>query len=387
MRLEFDLEDQRLSRPAWSRLAEPGDALAGALVQRMGPGPALRWLTDGEAPLDGLTGLDAGSVDGLRARLAPRLDGLDPRRELRALERLGGSLLIPGDRGWPAGLDDLGDRAPFCLWVRAAGGVAETLGDRLTPSAGVVGSRACTAYGENLTGRLVVDLAEHGVAVVSGGAYGIDACAHRHALAAGGFTVAVMAGGVDRLYPQGNESLLRAVVADGAVVSEVPPGGAPRRERFLSRNRLIAAMASVTVVAESGWRSGAHRTARDAAELLRPVAAFPGPVTSAASAGCHKLIREGVATLTTAGDEVRELLAPMGEAVLLDVPTGAGVLDGLKGAERQVFDSLPMVKGVAITSLVMASGLATSEVLAVLSRLENAGRVKQVGGLWRRARG
>ncbi|MDR2380363.1 MAG: DNA-processing protein DprA, partial [Bifidobacteriaceae bacterium] len=314
------------------------------------------------------------------------LEGLDPTRELRALGRLGGSLLVPGGRGWPEMLDDLGEAAPICLWVRGPAEIVQSLGDRLVGAVSVVGTRACTAYGESVTARLVEEAVGWGAAVVSGGAFGVDATAHRAALAAGGLTVAVMAGGVDRLYPAGNDRLLKAVAASGAVISEVPPGGAPRRERFLTRNRLIAALGAVTVVTEAGWRSGSHRTAHDAAALLRPVAAVPGPVTAAASAGCHKLIRDGVATLVTGADEVRELLAPLGQVELMDHDAVGGPLDGLGPADRQVFDSLPKVRGAALTAVVVASGLGTHDVMAALGRLERAGRVCQSGGLWRPAK-
>src|SRR5690606_18729050 len=238
------------------------------------------------------------------ARWAPRLDGLDPRRELRVLERLGGELLVPGDAGWPVGLDDLGPVRPLALWVRGNRDLA-ALAER---SVAVVGARACTDYGRHVTGEIAAGLAARGFTVVSGGAYGIDAAAHRAAVVSGGPTVAFLAGGVDRFYPAGNTELLREVVGSGgAVVSEVPPGSVPSRVRFLLRNRLIAAVAGATVVVEAAWRSGSLSTAVRAAELSRPVGAVPGPVTSMASAGCHRLLRDGAAVCVTDADEVAEL--------------------------------------------------------------------------------
>ncbi|MDR2454412.1 MAG: DNA-protecting protein DprA [Bifidobacteriaceae bacterium] len=389
--LPFDAADPLLARVAWSRIIEPPDADAAALLRAVGPSAALKWLADGAADPPGLApgggqlAPPGGGLARARARWLPRLEGLDPRRELRALAALGGTLLVPGAPGWPRRLEDLGDAAPICLWVRAAEGVAGLLDRRLQPAAAVVGARASTAYGETVTGQIVADLVGHGVAVVSGGAFGVDAAAHRMALSCGGFTVAVMAGGVDRLYPAGNERLLRAVIEQGALVGELPPGAAPRRERFLARNRLIAALAAVTVVAESGWRSGSHRTARDAANLLRPVGAVPGPVTAASSAGCHKLIREGAATLVTGGDEVRELIAAAGQVALLEPAVAPGPLDGLNQVDRRVFDALPKARGAALTAVVVASGLSTHDALGALSRLERAGRAAESGGLWRRA--
>ncbi|MDR2374644.1 MAG: DNA-processing protein DprA [Bifidobacteriaceae bacterium] len=385
MRLPFDLDDPILARAAWSRIAEPADRQALALVAAAGPAAALRWLAGtGRVGADRPDGI--GGLEQARERWRARLDGLDPRRELDALARLGGWLAIPEAAGWPEALADLGAETPFCLWVRTGALGPAELPERLTPAVSVVGARAATAYGESVAAGLVGDLAARGVGIVSGGAFGIDAAAHRTALAVGGVTVAVMAGGVDRLYPQGNERLLAAVVADGAVVSELPPGAAPRRERFLSRNRLIAALSQVTVVVEAGWRSGAHRTAGVAAELLRPVAAVPGPVTAASSAGCHRLIRQGIATLVTGADEVRELLAPLGSAPLAEPSAQPGLLDGLAPADRQVLDSLPLRQGVTVTALVMSSGLSAPQAMAALSRLERSGRAEQSDGLWRRSR-
>ncbi|MDR0593024.1 MAG: DNA-processing protein DprA [Bifidobacteriaceae bacterium] len=380
MRLPFDADDPLLARAAWSRIAEPGDRQAGELVQAIGPAAALGWLV-------GAGGAAIGAVQGeARERWLARLDGLDPRRELRALRVIGGRLLIPENEGWPTALEDLGAQAPFCLWVRGGEAVASQLGELLNPAVAVVGARAATAYGEMVTAAVAGELAAGGVVIVSGGAFGVDAAAHRAALAQGGLTVSVMAGGVDRLYPAGNEALLKAVAQDGAVVSELPPGAAPRRERFLSRNRLIAALAQVTVVTESGWRSGSHRTAAVAAELLRPVGAVPGPVTAASSAGCHRLIRQGAATLVTGADEVRELLAPLGLAMAAEPAVAAGLLDGLAPSDRQVLDSLPVRQGATVTAVVAASGLAIAQVMAALARLERAGRAVESGGTWRKAR-
>lgn len=378
MILDFDVDDPQLALAAWSRICEPGDQDAVRLVKAAGPSAALQWLLNPSTP----TGPSSNGLDRALARWAPRLEGLDPRRELRVLQSLGGRLLAPGEPNWPAGLDDLGEAAPLCLWQWAPADL--DLGAWCGRSVAVIGSRACTHYGATVTATMVNELTSAGWCVVSGGAFGIDAAAHQAALAVGGQTVAVMAGGVDRLYPAANEDMLRQVAQQGAVISELPPGSAPRRERFLDRNRLIAAMTRLTVVVESGWRSGAHRTAAVAAELLRPVAAVPGPVTAAASAGCHRLIREGIATLVTGADQVIELLAQLGQAPepLTDCPSGP--LDGLSQPERRVYDALPLRGTAPVSRLVAASGLATAQVLGALSRLERSGRADTTGGRWRR---
>lgn len=374
--LPFDAGDPRLAAAAWSRIAEPGDAAAGALVARLGPVDALDRLVHTAA-----RGAGTGPWEDAARRWLPRLENLDVRRELDVLAALGGSLLLPGEPGWPPGLDDLDTERPFALWVRG------TLPDLAAGRAvAVVGARAATTYGEHVAAELAVGLAEAGLGVVSGGAYGIDAAAHRGALAVGGATVAFLAGGVDRLYPAGNTDLLLAVVAAGAVASEVPPGSAPTRNRFLARNRLIAAGTAATVVVEAAWRSGALSTAAHAARLTRHVGAVPGPVTSMASAGCHRLLRETDAVCVTAAADVLELVAPMGERLPTDPPVPPGLLDDLDPVAARLLDALPARGTAAVPSLARAAGLGTTEVRAALGTLELAGRVERVGGGWRRRR-
>jgi DNA processing protein len=255
-----------------------------------------------------LTGPTARRVLGRAlARWAPRLADLDPGRVLDRADRLDARVVVPGDAEWPTGLDDLGGSAPLCLWVRGPVDLAAAV----RRSVALVGARAATAYGEHVAADLAAGLAEAGCTVVSGGAYGIDVAAHRGALAVGGPTIALLAGGVDRTYPAGNHTLLESLAREhGAVVAECPPGTAPVRARFLLRNRLIAALSGATVVVEAAWRSGALSTATHAAALLRPLGAVPGPVTSMASAGCHRLIRDGAAVCVTGTPDVLELVGP-----------------------------------------------------------------------------
>ena len=211
-------------------------------------------------------------------------------------------------------LGDLGDHAPLALWLRGDAAALSGAG------VAIVGARASSSYGEHVATELASELAGEGWTIVSGGAYGIDGTAHRAALRAGGITVAVLAGGIDRAYPAGHAQLFDRIAASGALVSEVACGGAPTRWRFLERNRIIGALADATVVVEAGWRSGSLNTAGHAAALGRPLGAVPGPVTSAASAGCHRLLREYDARCVTSAADVRELLggaaapAPTGSA-------------------------------------------------------------------------
>ena len=179
--------------------------------------------------------------------------------------------------------------------------------DWSVPTIALVGARAATGYGEHVAMEASAGLVDRGFAIVSGGAYGIDGMAHRAALASDGTTIAFLAGGVDRFYPLGHESLLTRIAQTGAVVSELPCGAAPTKWRFLQRNRLIAAASQATVVLEAGIRSGSLNTAGHAAALGRPLGAVPGPVTSPASAGCHRLLREFDAMCVVDADQMAEL--------------------------------------------------------------------------------
>lgn len=368
-----------LATVAWSRIAEPGELPAGMVVAALGAVEALAWLRSEAEQPPGMA-----PHPGWRAavgRWRPRLRDLDARRELEGIRRRGGAVLLPGQPGWPARLGDLGDAAPLCLFVLGSADI----GGLVARSVSVVGSRASTDYGAGVTRDLCSGLADRAVTVVSGGAYGIDAEAHRSAMVDGGPSLAVMAGGLDRLYPVDNTELLMRVVECGAVISEAPPGTSPMRQRFLARNRLIAALTQATVVVEAAWRSGALNTARHAAELLRPVGAVPGPVTSMASAGCHRLLREGVAVCVTDVGEVLELAGGMAE-VAPEPEVLAGLLDDLGADERRVLDALPVRQAAEVDNLVRVCGLGIRETLSALGALEMAGKVQHVGNGWRRAR-
>ncbi len=203
----------------------------------------------------------------------------------------------------------LGVARPYALWLRGEADLRYCC----LQSVSIVGARAASAYGTHVGTEMAAALAARGWAVVSGAAYGIDACAHQGALAADGVTIAVLACGVDHAYPAGHYDLLASIAAQGVLVSEWPPGRTPNRLRFLIRNRVIGALTRGTVVVEAGLRSGALNTARHARDLHRPVMAVPGPVTSEVSAGCHKIIREWGAICVTSAQDVLELLTPLGE--------------------------------------------------------------------------
>ncbi|MEO7263056.1 MAG: DNA-processing protein DprA, partial [Jatrophihabitantaceae bacterium] len=290
---------------------------------------------------------------------------------------------------WQAGVRARPERGelipPLALWVRGAGDLA-AVGFR---SVAVVGSRAATAYGEHIASEFSYGLAQRNVVIVSGGAYGIDAAAHRGALAAGGASVLVSAGGLDRPYPSGHRHLYDRTAEQGLLVSERPPGSAPHRQRFLSRNRLIAAFGAATLVVEAASRSGALNSAGYARELGRPVLAVPGPVTSAMSVGCHRLIQrdEEPARLVT---DVAEVLAYCGSAELAVEPqAGAGrasatsgqaswqkAYDSLDVVARSVLDGFPGRRSsVTEAELSRLSGQPISQVIAALPVLQGLGLI------------
>jgi DNA processing protein len=391
------IEAERTARAALSRLFEPQDSAGLALVQVTGAEDALRIAT-GELNVgpeieqdmsrvlaDNGTGSGWTGLATARMRWASRVPDLAPARDLATIQRLGGRMIIPSDELWPRQLADLGLQEPICLWWRGA--------ERPLPPAAksiaLVGSRDSTSYGSSVTGDLAYSLAQRGFTIVSGGAYGIDAHAHRAALAgsSGGVpTIAVMAGGVDRFYPSGNEDLLRAVAGQGTVLAEVPPGSAPTRYRFLQRNRLIAALASVTVVVEARWRSGALNTAHHAETLGRAVGAVPGSVHSANSAGCHRLLREGGAVCVTDAGEIAELASPSGES-LPETRTGrAEVQDGLTLEDLILLDALPLRTTSTVEKLATVAGLSAGSVRAGLGRLGLLGLAEFHGGGWKRSR-
>lgn len=316
---------------------------------------------------------------GLGEPAARRAAGTDLELARRLTAEAGARFVIPGDEEWPPGLADLQQvpsiqrrgGEPFGLWLRGPG----HLGAAGARSVAVVGSRAATAYGTGMAADLAADLADHGVAVVSGGAFGIDAAAHRGALSVGGPTVAVVANGVDVAYPPGNASLFEAIGRDHLVVSELPPAAHPTRVRFLARNRLIAAMTSGTVVVEAALRSGARNTAGWASECGRPVMAVPGPVHSRASAAPHLMIRSGQAVLVTSAAEVLELVSDLGVAML---PVAQGALrstDGLSETQLAVFEAVPARRPAPAGEIALAAGVSVPSCLGALAALEAAGMV------------
>jgi DNA processing protein len=211
---------------------------------------------------------------------------------LESVSNHGAQLLTPQDLNWPEQLNDLAN-PPIALVVKGNVHVLKI------PSLAIVGTRNPTSYGARIAGDFAAGFVDREWAVVSGGAYGIDSYAHKGALIAEGVTIAVIACGVDINYPAGNARLFLEISESGAIVSEFLPGQRAMPNRFLTRNRLIAALSKATLVVEAAFRSGSLRTARDAAEIFRPVMAIPGAINSPTSEGCHRLIGERCAEIVT----------------------------------------------------------------------------------------
>lgn len=360
----------RAARIALSRIAEPGNLSVHRAVQAHGAVAALQRFVSGAASARGVVP---------EHHFANRLES-----DLRGADRLGARVLIPTDPDWPTGLHDL-EVPPLCLWVRGVVDLAEVS----VRSVAIVGARSATAYGTQVATDLAVGMCERGFGVVSGAAFGIDAAAHRGALAVDGVTVAVLAGGVDRFYPASHAQLLAAIAAQGAVVSEQPLGVAPLGSRFLKRNRIIAALTSGTVVVEASLRSGSLNTAQHADRLLRPVAAVPGPVTSMQSAGCHDLIRrtDSTAQLVTDAAELAELVGRIGLDLAEPKRGEHRVSDDLDPDDRMLYEALPLRAHRQIPELARSVGLTETAVRAGLGRLELCGAAERdlLDG-WRKAR-
>ncbi len=223
---------------------------------------------------------------------------------LAAIAQSGGVFITPEDLSWPTRVNQLAI-PPMGLIVKGDLSILNN------PSLAIVGTRNPTPYGVRLAGDFAAGFVDREWDIISGGAYGIDTAAHRGALVAEGRTIAVIASGIDVQYPAGNARLFDEICENGAIISEVMPGVTAMPHRFLIRNRLIAALSLSTLVVEAAFRSGSLRTARDAAELMRPVMAIPGPISSPSSEGCHRLIGERAAELVTSVADAMELISAL----------------------------------------------------------------------------
>jgi DNA processing protein len=369
--------DERRARVAWSRVLElrrervsdAPHALQSALAE-VGHVEAWHRLVDG----------DLLRSDNARARVA----GVDVDGELDRVERTGARVVIPGDADWPDALDHP-LVSPHLLHVRGQG----SLTDLSARAVAIVGSRASTGYGEAIAREIGAGAAGRGWTVVSGAAFGIDAAAHQGALAVHGPAIAVLPCGPDRVYPEGNRRLVEAVAEQGVVITELAIGTVAMRHRFLSRNRIIAALSRATLVVEAGLRSGSLNTAGWAEAMRRPVGLVPGPVTQMSSAGCHEWIQKHRGSLVTDTADLLALAGRVGEEVDLPVEQlgPARELDALTPPQRRIHDLLSRSRGTSSGELAAELVLPVEEVFAEIATMSIEGWVEQDdGGLWRRAR-
>jgi DNA processing protein len=385
------LTDEAYARAALTYLAEPADRWLGRLLRFHGAAATLDAIKTGCLPGEQATKPTArGAMKAAMERWQVRLPGLPAPEEVLAFRESGIRVITPDDPEWPGQLADLGDDQPYALWLR---GNADLRFSCLR-SVAIVGSRAATAYGSYVAAEFAASLAARGLAVVSGGAFGVDASAHRGALAVDGVTVAVLACGVDVPYPTAHAELFDAIAAQGVLASEWPPGQHVSRLRFLVRNRVIAALATGTLVVEAAQRSGALNTARHARDLHRRLMAVPGPVTSDLSAGCHQVIREWQGMLVTSAAEVIEHLSPVGVPLVAWAGTQTGpsgrraapaVLprDLLDLESARVLDAMPRRGGMGTVRLAQRAGLAPATTATLLGQLATGGFIERCDEGWR----
>lgn len=345
-----------------------------------------------------------------------RYDWLRQEEDLAAARAVGARLITPDDAEWPhhefsssfgfyaAGMGqapaafDADACAPHSLWVRGA-----PLAGQVQQAVAMVGTRAMSRYGFEATRMLTQGLVSHQWTIVSGGALGVDTAAHETALNSGGATVAVLACGINVPYPARNATLFDRIAASGTVVSEYPPDTTPQRHRFLTRNRLVAALSAGTVMVEAAFRSGALNTMNWAEALGRVTMAVPGPILNASSIGCHCRIKEGRAQLVTSVDDIRELISALGTVdaeAQLELDFSKSVTQQLSRNELKVYGSTPLADaafasnnppppgaeqetpGAKAEAIAREAGMKVPLVVHLLVDLEKRGLVHRSGAHW-----
>ena len=368
----------RQSYLALSLLAEPGDPRMVGFLENTDPGEIIAAVFKGRS---------IGGVAPPRSwcERAEQLDGLVASTLVKA-KAMGLRWLCRTDSGWPAQLDDLDHLeplngttgAPMGLWLRGKGELAQLAAS----SVAIVGARDATTYGAEVGSDLGADVSDAGMTVVSGAAYGIDACAHRGALAMGKPTIAVLAGGADVDYPRAHTALLARIGEEGLIVSEQSPGQIPLKARFLSRNRLIAGLTQGTVVVEAARRSGSLNTLNWADQLGRVTMGIPGPVTSQASVGVHEAMRTGKAMLVTSGADIAEALGGLGTADSTPPRAPETPYDGMTVSERHTLDAVPWGISLAAADIANELRVPKAHVQEQLTLLETRGYVARLPTGW-----
>jgi DNA processing protein len=355
---ETEADDRLLDLIQLTSVPGVGPQTCRTLLERFGS--AGRVLSASQAALSAASGVGPKLAQKIgRARV-----DCDAAAELALCRRLGVHLIVRGDAEYPASLENIPD-PPVLLYTRGTFEARDELAIAL------VGSRRCTPYGARMAERLAGALARTGFTVVSGLARGVDAAAHRGAIAAGGRSLAVLANGLSTVYPPEHEDLARALACSGALVSEMPMRQIPLPGLFTQRNRIISGIALGVVVVEATPRSGSLSTARHAMEQNREVFAVPGPADSLSSRGCHRLIRDGARLVETV-DDILEELGPLcheikaapGEPAVRH-PAELALSDSERSLLGQLFDQPS-----GVDELIVRTGMTAAQVLATLSVLE-----------------
>lgn len=297
------------------------------------------------------------------------------QRALAELERLGRrkvSLLTPNCADFPGALRTIPD-CPVLLYCQG------TLDWLDHPAVAIIGARTATDYGRRIATGLAAELAALGITIVSGAAYGVDAAAHRGALAAGGGTVAVLGCGIDVVYPRTHADLFRDIAGSGLLLSEYPIGTKPEGFRFPARNRIISGLVQGVVVVEATERSGSLITARLALDQGREVFAVPGRIDSPKSAGTHRLIQQGAHLVHTVSDILEGLSWNTGATLADTKPETSDGRSAIAAQEQKLLDSLDTYP-LDIDALICLTGLAIVEIHSLLLQLELKGLVRQLPG-------
>ncbi len=349
-----------------AHLCEPADEIVNRALMTHGPVSVIEMLLAGRIkPLS-------------RPRIHNAFAEFSLEKECDFAHAIGSRFITRGETGWPQQLDCLAEEAPWVLWSLGSADFRILS----LKSLAIVGARACTPYGREVAIRWSGELSESGLTIVSGGAIGIDVSAHQGALQVGAPTLCVLAGGVHSRYPASNEHVFAKIMDCGAIVSESPPRQEPRRQRFLTRNRIIAALTLGTLVIEASNRSGTESTATRAHQMNRTVMGVPGSVQSTQSEGVHDLISQGVASFVASpADVLRAMkLEPQ------KLPDKQQTLDwrSLSQRELDVWEALPQRGGCLPADLIGKANHSLPEIIASLTELEIKEMARSDGFVWRR---
>ncbi|MEO0049021.1 MAG: hypothetical protein RL556_353 [Actinomycetota bacterium] len=385
-----DHQVEAFAAAAISHFTEPADRFSGALAAYLGYPVLLaailnHWseqeiahgLGDNLSEIEELFNCRVGQLwsDALQ-RWLPRLNSNQVRNQLQVAASLGGKLIDQNSSFYVEKLQALGWAKPHVIWLRGNPQVLE-----YQTSLALVGSRIMSSYGQRVAVDIAATCSDYQVTTISGGAFGVDAMVHRASLEQNSPTIAVMAGGLDGLYPRGNSELFAKLLEANAIIAEVPPGVTPAKWRFLQRNRIIAALSDATVVVEAGIRSGSISTAKHAIELARQVGVVPGSIYDSAVAGCLKLLRENP-------ESVSAISRPEDAMELVGISTSKFELDStnyLGALETRALDAFGS-RALTPLDVQRIAGLTTNESMTALGSLELLGMLERSGATYRKVR-